>query len=738
MATKGGYEGGVSFNKDEGFGVYAAKNEFNKSGQLTGSKAITFNERDGVGVKLTSKDPSGANSSLGIDPHTSVAISQRGGVSVDYENANGFGGSVNVGWDGKYSGSVTQKYDAGTNARGVRSVSFDSDGNYSSSNKTSMINRGGLAGGQDDVDWQNGIALGQGSLMGAMESVSENVAANYAKLNEAQREYVGMSQEAWDQLTDAQRESKVQQKKNRVGQHETRDTFGERAWGAIEDFASQLTGTYANDAGWIDEKGKYTNRTCFVAGTLVHTKDGLKKIEEIQVGDVVLSKSDKTGEVSYRSVVNTFVRQTDAIYKVSFEDETELETTWNHPFRTQKLDSIGQAFKVENTQWTEAKDLRAGDITLTAEGETLKVVSILIDERQETVYNFEVEEDHTYFVGEVGVWVHNATGYAPTFSACRNSGNSNCDQIKLAIKNADESINILTYDNASDGKMDVYKAKDGSYLVKGADGKFYRTNTDKNGNTFVTTLSSDLDKEEELRINGELLSDGGIVKMGKDGKFEVINDFSKIPNKATVFNNGMNANATQSIWYMQTTIKEVAGQNGPTYLVYNATDGAVSDLSNIRSQQRTTDRNVPIERSEDTLFNLALNGKIGTLITYSQGSLNAARALTRLRNDQIAREKLNSISWVSLGGAHDAESIPADVGEAFFYRNSNDNLSGSAPNLGSPTTANSNLKRRTIAENRENYQSILMPDVTCNTDNCTHGLWNYADSLRDYFQNRRE
>jgi hypothetical protein len=30
-----------------------------------------------------------------------------------------------------------------------------------------------------------------------------------------------------------------------------------------------------------------------------------------------------------------------------------------------------------------------------------------VDGREETVYNFEVEDFHTYFVGEAGVWVHN-------------------------------------------------------------------------------------------------------------------------------------------------------------------------------------------------------------------------------------------------------------------------------------------------------------------------------------------
>ncbi|WP_147456703.1 Hint domain-containing protein [Leptospira stimsonii] len=408
----------MSFNKDEGFGVYAAKNEFNKSGQLTGSKAITFNERDGVGVKLTSKDPSGANSSLGIDPHTSVAISQRGGVSVDYENANGFGGSVNVGWDGKYSGSVTQKYNAGMNARGVRSVSFDSDGNYSSSNKTSMINRGGLAGGQDDVDWQNGIALGQGSLMGAMESVSENVAANYGEMDAAKKSALvaaskkpgsKISQadlEIWDDLSEDDKEEIVQKNLsgNKSGQHETRTGVWNRLTGGVKDFIGQLSGNYADNSGEmvLDDETKqmvFKKRTCFVAGTLVHTKDGLKKIEEIQVGDEVLSWNEKTGQNSYKKVTELFVHDVELLFDVEIGEDTILQTTWNHPF-----------WVVEKNAWVEVKDLKVGDTVRLRDGSRESITGLrYYDVPTTKVYNFEVEENHTYFVGEDGILVHNYT-----------------------------------------------------------------------------------------------------------------------------------------------------------------------------------------------------------------------------------------------------------------------------------------------------------------------------------------
>ncbi|MBL0231797.1 MAG: Hint domain-containing protein [Moraxellaceae bacterium] len=45
----------------------------------------------------------------------------------------------------------------------------------------------------------------------------------------------------------------------------------------------------------------------FVAGTLVHTDKGLVPIEQLKVGDMVLSKHESgEGEQAYKRVVKTF------------------------------------------------------------------------------------------------------------------------------------------------------------------------------------------------------------------------------------------------------------------------------------------------------------------------------------------------------------------------------------------------------------------------------------------------
>lgn len=58
---------------------------------------------------------------------------------------------------------------------------------------------------------------------------------------------------------------------------------------------------------------------CFVAGTLVHTKEGLKPIEQIQVGDWVLSKPESgEGEQAYKRVARTFSFEDKAVVRIQY------------------------------------------------------------------------------------------------------------------------------------------------------------------------------------------------------------------------------------------------------------------------------------------------------------------------------------------------------------------------------------------------------------------------------------
>jgi hypothetical protein len=143
---------------------------------------------------------------------------------------------------------------------------------------------------------------------------------------------------------------------------------------------------------------------CFVAGTLVETSEGLRPIEEIEVGDLVLSRDEATGETAYKSVTNLVRRHDREVWRlvVSAPDsmghvrEFVFETTDDHSWRS------------VDGRWVTTMDLRPELEIITARGPPVRVMSIERTGRTAPTYNLEVADWHTYFVGEARVWVHNS------------------------------------------------------------------------------------------------------------------------------------------------------------------------------------------------------------------------------------------------------------------------------------------------------------------------------------------
>jgi filamentous hemagglutinin len=140
---------------------------------------------------------------------------------------------------------------------------------------------------------------------------------------------------------------------------------------------------------------------CFTAGTLIETSEGLKAVEKFEGGELVWSRNDTTLEYGYRPVIATKVTAEQAIFEVVIKNqqgkEETIETTAEHPFW------------IKNFGWLKASLLQRGMILLDRNNEELTIVNqLLIPNKVETVYNIEVDGFHTYHVGELGIWVHNA------------------------------------------------------------------------------------------------------------------------------------------------------------------------------------------------------------------------------------------------------------------------------------------------------------------------------------------
>ena len=166
--------------------------------------------------------------------------------------------------------------------------------------------------------------------------------------------------------------------------------------------SSKLLSKGSKKADDIADYIKPCPMNCFVAGTLVETSEGKKPVEDIEIGDKVLAKDDKTGDIEYKEVVDLFNRIAYKTYTISV-GETTITVTGEHPFW------------VQNKGWIETKDLEIGDILTTYDGQELPIDDILIEEKEVTVYNFEVADYHTYFVSELGVWTHNCSVDADGF-----------------------------------------------------------------------------------------------------------------------------------------------------------------------------------------------------------------------------------------------------------------------------------------------------------------------------------
>ncbi|MGE3817944.1 MAG: polymorphic toxin-type HINT domain-containing protein [Isosphaeraceae bacterium] len=141
-----------------------------------------------------------------------------------------------------------------------------------------------------------------------------------------------------------------------------------------------------------------THSACFAAGTPVRTLEGLKAIETIQVGDRVLSQDVTTGALRYTAVLVPVRNKPSATFRLKVGDD-EVVATAIHRFW-----KAGRG-------WVKPRDLKPGDTLRTVGG--LATVGSIQSEGVQEVFNLEVAEGQTYFVGASSLLVHDHTPVLP-------------------------------------------------------------------------------------------------------------------------------------------------------------------------------------------------------------------------------------------------------------------------------------------------------------------------------------
>ncbi|WP_346768741.1 polymorphic toxin-type HINT domain-containing protein [Paenibacillus sp. HB172176] len=241
-----------------------------------------------------------------------------------------------------------------------------------------------------------------------------------------------------------------------------------------------------------EQKLKIDGCQCFTAGTKVQTEAGEKNIEDIEVGDKVLSKDEETGEVAYKEVTATFNHETgtDEIYKIHVGDQV-IESTFNHPFW------------VDGKGWTFVKDLKPGDLLVQSDGHTLKIESIELEHEKATVYNMTVDEFHTYFVSDLGFWVH-------------NTDNENCRVYYASPKHDPKtgwgSPNPIPNNEVGQKLLDgAYSSSKNKQLYNVYEGKLVKFQPDSNGSWHPYAVANPA-KEVPTDVLRQMLNDGLITK----------------------------------------------------------------------------------------------------------------------------------------------------------------------------------------------------------------------------------
>ena len=291
-----------------------------------------------------------------------------------------------------------------------------------------------------------------------------------------------------------------------------------------------------------------THNKCFVAGTLVHTVDGTKAIEDIQIGERVVTdaddaadKGEEEGEYSNethkivgfeaikgrdtkvnlqillshedmgdmkvgdivplvtsegddfadarvteilpcpliekgegRLVVSRTRHSKAKIYDIKLSNGEVIETTYNHPIWSE-----------DRQVFLTASQLLPGEKLRTLSG-TVKVSKVTPTFAEKPVYNFEVQGEHIYRIGDSGVLAHNMSngiietcgGTAPKRERVRHYTDRKHllkpDEHNLNGIKADQAINANRHNGVDAVKVDSLKGNktpnagqaysDGSYV----------------------------------------------------------------------------------------------------------------------------------------------------------------------------------------------------------------------------------------------------------------------------------
>jgi hypothetical protein len=154
---------------------------------------------------------------------------------------------------------------------------------------------------------------------------------------------------------------------------------------------------------------------CFVSDTKVLMNDGSEKnIEDIVVGDEVLSYNEEKRLIESKKVINLKSPIHDDLVEYTLSNGIKITSTFDHPYyvnglnlasylpsKTQHLKELG-LYNIEN----EIHQIKIGDFVNLADKQTAEIISIVELDRVDTqTYIISVEDNHNFYANQI--LVHN-------------------------------------------------------------------------------------------------------------------------------------------------------------------------------------------------------------------------------------------------------------------------------------------------------------------------------------------
>ncbi|WP_146201382.1 RHS repeat-associated core domain-containing protein [Leucothrix arctica] len=133
----------------------------------------------------------------------------------------------------------------------------------------------------------------------------------------------------------------------------------------------------------------------FVPNTLIAVENTLTRIDEIEVGELVLSYDEKTEKYEYQPVLAVIKsRKNTLIISIELASGTKIEATPEHLIYA-------------DNKWRQARNITSDMLLQSLSGRESKVVNVERSFRVETVYDLTVRKNHNFLVSADKVLVHN-------------------------------------------------------------------------------------------------------------------------------------------------------------------------------------------------------------------------------------------------------------------------------------------------------------------------------------------